>query len=418
MTLTVAEALALFKAGESLYIPGASAEPVALTRSLSKNKEQLPALHITHSFIPGINRSELASASNNIHETCFFPRNRELMQQGQVTFLPLSYFGVQRFLRSQSFDWACLQVAPPDADGNCSLGPSIEFLPSVLKRTKKILALINPQVPRATAGPTIPLQQLDVCVQSNAALNSYLPAAKDPVSDRIATQLLPLIAPGAVLQLGLGNVPSQLTEKLTALKNLRFHSGLLSDGFASLWRAGALDPHFQHTTCCALGSDDFYTQLPALENLRIAGVEYTHAPTTLAQYDRLTAINTGLEVDLWGQANLEMLDGRQISSVGGAADFARAAGNSSNGKSIIALPATAANGSRSRIKASLNAAQVVSLGRQDIDYVVTEHGSAELKGKAIADRAEALIQIAAPKFQDTLRAEWRTLLKKTIEVTL
>lgn len=409
---TLTEAMALFKGGESLYIPGSSAEPGELTRALSEQREDLPELRITHSFVPGVNTRALASTSNKVQETCFFPRKGELMAKGKVDFLPLSYFGAQRYLQDQSFDWACIQVSPPDADGNCCLAPSVEFLPTVLGRAKKTLALINNNVPRISSAPKVNMNQLDVHIESDEALSCYRPAVADPISDKIAERLLTLIEPGAVLQLGLGNVPSQLTDRLAGLDNLRFHSGLVSDGFIKLWKAGALDPDFKHTICCALGTENLYSQLSELDILKIAGVHFTHDPRTLAQYDRLTAINTALEVDLWGQANLEMLGGRQLSSVGGAADFSRAARNSANGKSIIALPATAAKGTVSRIKSMLSSGQVVSLARCDIDYVVTEYGVAKLKGKAISQRAEALIQIAAPQFQNKLESDWRALLNK------
>lgn len=122
-------------------------------------------------------------------------------------------------------------------------------------------------------------------------------------------------------------------------------------------------------------------------------------------------VNSALEVDLWGQANLEMLDNKQISSVGGAADFARAARNARNGKSIIALPTTAAKGKLSRIVPSFKPGQVTSLSRSEIDYVVTEFGIAELKGKSVAQRGQALIGVAAPEFRDQLQANWQALLK-------
>tara|TARA_B110000211_G_scaffold235027_1_gene308653 strand:+ start:8357 stop:9088 length:732 start_codon:yes stop_codon:yes gene_type:complete len=243
-------------------------------------------------------------------------------------------------------------------------------------------------MPHIKNGHKIHTDQLTLAAEHQSPLVTYDVAAIDETSAKIAIYVRSLIISGDVIQTGLGKVPDKLVSNLSDLHNLRFHSSMISDGFINLAEAGALDPDFMHTTCCALGSETFYEKLPNLPKLRITGVKETHAPSSLAQYENLIAINSALEVDLWGQANLEMLGKRQVSSIGGAPDFALAA---RNGKSIIVLPATAVKGKLSRIIPSLNTGQVTSLGRNDIDYVVTEFGIAKLKGKSVYKRGDALI---------------------------
>jgi 4-hydroxybutyrate CoA-transferase len=411
--MSMANFFSQLKVGQRLYIPGASAEPRAFVEALAQVSAELPPLNITNSFVPGVNPLALATEDNALTETVVFPRGNKLMHEGRVDFLPLSYFGAANYLQQQSFDWAVLQLSPPDQQGQCSLGASVEFLPSVLKGSQRLLGLINPNVPQVLGAPSLSIKELHQVEEIDSPLVTYNVGSIDRVSDQIAGHLSELIESGAVLQLGLGNVPTKLCAALGEFKQLRFHSGMLSDGFWHLAECGALDEGFAHTTCSALGSDAFYQQLPHLQQLTIRGVNQTHDPSNLSQHTNLISINSALEVDLWGQANLEMLGSRQISSVGGAADFARAARNAPQGKSVIALPSTAAKGKLSRIVPHFQPGQVTSLGRGDIDYVVTEHGVAELKGKSSLQRAQALIQIADPAFREQLSEAWHQQLSKS-----
>lgn len=405
------DVLALFSRGDKIFIPGSSAEPREMVEALSKTSNELPSLEITSTFLPGINTLSLAAPDNQINETTLFPRPAFADSKDRLRVLPMSYYSFQRYLASCKFNWSIVHLSPADEQGFCSLGVSTEFMPTVIKSSSKILGFINQQMPPIAGAPQLHLSELAEEIHVDSPLVTYDPGVSDDVSSAIADLLRSLIKPGSTLQTGLGKVPCQLLTSLTDLQDLRFHSGLLTDGFFELLDAGALDPEFQHITCSALGSQEFYNRLPTAPNLSIEGVDMTHAPATLSGCADFTAINSALEVDLFGQANLEMIGNRQVSSAGGAPDFARAAQQSINGMSVVALPATLRGGTQSRIVPRLDNGQVVSLTRGDIDYVVTEYGIASLSNQNIENRAQALISIAAPDHRDELTHRWNALHK-------
>jgi 4-hydroxybutyrate CoA-transferase len=225
----------------------------------------------------------------------------------------------------------------------------------------------------------------------------------------IAGHIAALIDDGCTLQMGVGKVPTALAERLRDRRRLRIHSGLVSDGFANLMESGALDADFVHTACVASGTGGFYRWLPEARGLRIAGCEITHGALTLAALQRFVAVNSALEVDLFGQCNLEHAQGRAVSGAGGAPDFARAARMCAGGLSIVALNASYRKGMASRIVPALSAGAVVSLSRVDVDLVVTEFGVADLRHASVHERALALIGIAAPDFRDDLERAWSKL---------
>jgi acyl-CoA hydrolase len=197
--------------------------------------------------------------------------------------------------------------------------------------------------------------------------------------------------------------------RLSERRGLVIRSGMVTEGYRRLAEAGALDPDADHITGLALGSVGFMAW--AAERLIFADATVTHGAASLARADRLHAINSALEIDLFGQANIEWRGGRLVSGLGGAPDFARAARRSAGGRAILALPATAAGGAISRIVARLEA-PTVSIPRDDTDLIVTEFGVADLRGASLDARAEALIAIAAPRHREALAKAWAALRKR------
>lgn len=397
--------------GQCIYLAGSSGSSQAVLDTLQFYPDLTRGVTLLTSLIPGINQLDLS----RLHPTAVvqgpFPI---LAPQGQVSAnravsqpLPLTYRGFIRHIREKAnIDLAVVQVSPPDAAGLCSLGPAAEFMPVVLQQAPKLLGVINPNLPRIDGAPSIALNRFDMVVEAPAALVPYQ-AGADATSTAVASRIAPLIDDGAVLQLGLGKVPEALAEQLVDRRNLRFHSGLLSDGFIRLWDAGAIRRDDPQVTCVAIGSAALYERLPDFSTLQIMGCEHTHDLTVLGATPKLTAINSALEVDLFGHCNLSVANGRKVSAAGGAPDFARGARLAQGGISIIALPATHAGGSR--IVPCLTQGPITSVHRMDIDFVVTEHGVARLSGLGLHQQAEALIAIAAPDHQAGLTAAWREM---------
>jgi len=393
--------LARLAAGERLFLPGSSAEPRPLVEALAAAAPDLPAIEITHNFLPGMNPVLLAAADNALREVAFFPRSGNTAPAA-IQLLPMTYYGACRHVAAQAFDWVVVHVAPPDDRGMCSLGVSAEFTPAALQGARHVVGVVNTAMPAIAGAPSVPLDQFDLTLEVDWPLVGYDPGPADETSNRIARNLTALIDDGAALQVGIGRVPAALLKRMTGARDLRLQGGRLNGGFRVLSEAGALSTTEMHLGCTALGDRDFYTWLAQHDDFALRGVEYTHDPGRLAGRANFIAINSALEVDLLGQANLETAGGRTVSGIGGAPDFARGARCSAGGKSVVALPATARGGEVSRIVAAFPANQPVSLGRQDIDYVVTEYGIATLVEKTPAQRAEALIEVAAPQFREAL----------------
>lgn len=404
----------LLTPGQSVYIPGGIAVPLTFLADLQSRPERSRDLRILTSIAPGIDTPlevERLHPSAIVSGLFMQPSLGNAQRQGRYRLLPMSYGGfVRHLLDTMDFDLTVLQVTPPDEKGYCSLGPSVEFLPLAVGKSQRLLALINPSLPRIPGAVSLPYERFDHLCEIDSPLPEYRTDIDEPTL-AIALHIASLIADGSTLQMGLGKVPTALADALRNHRGLRLFSGMLSDGLRDLAEAGALDLDFAHTGCVVAGSRDLYSWSSEFEPLRVLGCEVTHDASTLASLKRFTAVNSALEVDLFGQCNLEHAEGRAVSGAGGAPDFARAARLAPEGRSIIALNATYKRGSVSRIVPCLNSSSISSLSRIDVDQVVTEFGIADLRGASVHERAQALIGVAAPEFRPSLQTAWENIAR-------
>lgn len=403
---------ALREAGPRVFIPGSSGEPHGLAEALYAAGDALAGLELTTTFVPGINRLEVDRLDPSVVVSGLFmqPGLAQAQRQGRFRHLPMSYGAFQNEMETCApFDAAIVQLSPPDDDGRCSLGPAAEFTPAVAARARRIIGVINPRVPALKHAPGIARDALAACFETDGGLATYDPGPPDAAAQSIAEHVAALIPDGAALQMGLGKTPAALAARLKTRRGLRLHSGLFSDGALDLADAGALDPDWAHRTCVIAGTETVYQRAKACDLLHVVGCGQTHAPSVLAGLEGLIAVNSALEVDLFGQCNLEIAGGRAVSGPGGAPDFARAARMSRGGLSIIALPA--GNAERSRIAPVLSGG-MASLARTEIDIVVTEHGVADLRGRSVHERAERLIAVAHPSVRRDLADHWRSVAAK------
>lgn len=395
--------------GEWVYVPGSSGAPLTFMAELLRDPAFTRDARFLTSYVPGINALNLDGLHPTAQVTGLFmqPGLALAQREGRFRPLPMSYAGFVRHITDNvDVDLAVIQLSPPDSHGLCSLGPAVEFMPTVLRKSRRRLGLINQQTPRVQGSVTVPFNTLDYICEVDTPLPVYdVPA--DAGTEAIARYIAPLIEDGAVLQTGLGKVPTALMRLLRDRRGLKLHSGMLSDGLLELAAAGALDMDHAHTTCVLVGSRAFYERSRDFTPLRVVGCDVTHDAARLAAMERFVAVNSALEVDLFGQCNLELTRGAAVSGVGGAPDFARAGRLSRGGHSIIALHATHKRGSR--IVPSLGNEALASLSRVDVDFVVTEHGVARLAGASVHERAQALIEIAAPQYRGELRDAWRAI---------
>jgi acyl-CoA hydrolase len=390
----------LLKAGETVYMPGCSGESPLLREALMAQPQAAAGVTFTGMYIPGVNRFDWASLTPTTRIAGYFyvPDQRASFLAGRVDLHPLSYVESYRHLETQArIDTAILHLSPPDAHGHCSLGLAADFTPAVWTKARRRIAHINPNLPR-TQSPTISYHSVDYVIDAPGDLLEYRTPPVTPDIARIAQSIAGLIENGATLQLGLGNIPKAVVSALADKEGLAIHSGMITDPVAQLGAARV-------TTGVALGTRELYAWVAKAENLRFAPVGFTHATSTLGQIERFTAINSIIEIDLFGQANAEMMGGQLASSPGGLVDFLRGARIAPGGQAIVALKSTAQGGAASRIVPRLGQA-LVGIARADIDVVVTEQGLARLGGLSVEGRAHALIAIADPAHQPMLQDAW------------
>lgn len=396
--------------GDRVFIGGSSGEPTALLNAWNEDADRTRDLSILATAVPGLNRLDLARWHPTARVAGFMMQTalRAEHRAGRFRHLPMSYSAAQSWLENALFDVCVVQVSTPNAAGQFSLGPAVEFFPTLIPRAKKVVALVNAQTPFIPGAPSFPRETFSAMAEVDTPLPVYDPGAADPVSASISKAISTFIADGAALQVGIGKVPAGLLATIGDRRSLRLVTGMYGDGVEKLLAVGALDRSFDHRACLVIGTTALYNTFRDLPVLRLKGCDVTHNLAVLSQTQGFIAVNSALEVDLFGQCNLEIADGKAVSSVGGAPDFARAAKVAPGGLSIIGLQATAGGGKVSRIVPRLGGPGLVSLARHEVDVVVTEFGVADLRGKSVHERADALMAVAAPAFQGDLAAAWKT----------
>ena len=396
------------------YIAGCSGEPLDVAAAFRTTPELAASLTFLGIWIPGVNATDWASLHPDAGAESIFitPALRPSFEAGDTQFLPLSYSQSTRWLSETPIDGGVVMVSPPDEAGMVSLGVSADFSTLPIARTEiPLMAVINPNLRVPKKGPRIPLDRFELTAETDHQLvqvpEADLPGTFAKIGDHIAS----LCEPGDTLQFGLGNVQQAVLKALTSHKDLRIHAGMVSNPLIELLDSGALQSDYGAvTTGVAIGTDTLYARAVEDDRILFAPVTYTHAITTLAEIPNFKAINSCIEIDLFGQANAEFINGRQISGTGGLVDFLRGAKESDGGRAILALASTARKGTLSRIVPRLPQ-NATSIARADVDTVVTEHGIADLRHKSIDARAQSIISIADPKFQDQLAADWHTIRK-------
>lgn len=383
----------------TVLVGGCSAASALLADAVAAAGEAIGDLTFTGIVIPGLNRATWLPHPRCRFDTFFM--TPELKAAGdRVRFLPLPYTDILARWRREPPDAALFGVSPPDGDGMCSFGPTVDFLAELWPLIPRRIAHVNALLPR-TGGPTgIPLAAIDAVVEAPEPPPTSAEVGADPVTTTIARHVAALIADGSTLQTGVGKLPGAILAALRGHRGLKVHSGLIGDAVLDLVEAGAIERDEDVVTGVAIGSARLYAALPG-RGFQFRPVSHTHGPAVLAAVPKLVTINSALSVDLFGQAYAEVGPGGWLSGTGGATDFARGA-RAGGGLRIVALPATAKGASRIGAGAG-----PVTLGRTDTDVVVTEHGAADLRHLDHHARAAALVAIAAPAHRDALARAWR-----------
>jgi len=299
-------------------------------------------------------------------------------------------------------------ASPMDAHGYFSLSLGADYTMASLAKARAVVLEVNPNVPFAYGNCHVHISQVTALIESDdPVLEVGLPKI-GPVQEAIGKHVADLIEDGATLQIGYGGIPDAVVMQLTHKHDLGVHTEMIGDGILTLIESGAVTNRRKNynpgkiMATFALGSNKLYRFMDRNPMLEMHPVDVTNDPVLAGQNDNLVTINATMQVDMVGQCGSESLGPMPYSGTGGQADFVRAANRSRNGKSFIVLPSTAKDDTISRIVPTLTAGTHISTSKNDVNYVVTEYGVAQLRGKSAKQRAQALIAIAHPKFRDEL----------------
>ncbi|MBQ8590831.1 MAG: acetyl-CoA hydrolase/transferase family protein [Firmicutes bacterium] len=418
---TAEEAVKRIKSGDKVVFTHAGSEPLYLVDAMVKNAESYSNVTISNLVTLGKGEYSLPQYKDHFKINSWFvsPCVRQAIADGYGDFTPVFFHEVPNYIRRGIFEIdVCLaMVSSPDEHGYCSLGVASDYSTEAIRSAKLVIAQVNDQVPVVYGNTFVHVDDLDVIVEHSAPV----PEMKIPVITEtelaIGRNCALLVEDGSTLQLGIGAIPDAVLASLTHKKDLGIHSEMISDGVVDLIEAGvinnsrkALNPGKSIVTFL-MGTKRLYDFANRNPGVELRTVDYVNHPMIIAKNNDMVCINSALAVDFMGQIVSDSIGTKQFSGVGGQVDFMRGAAMTldGKGKGIIAMPSVAKkkDGSMiSKITPFIDHGAAVTTSRQDADYVVTEYGIAELKGRTLKQRARNLINIAHPQFRDELASEF------------
>lgn len=399
----------LIAPGMRVFVPGMSGESIALFEELRRNSEVADGVTFVGVHFPGINQTDYLSLHPNARQRAYFltPTLRAGLATGRVDLMPLDYPGIVRDLEDgPGVDMAIAQVSPPDAHGKCSLGASYDFVPSIWRGARLRVVHINPRVPRTRGSFSVRTEDCHLAFEEESILPTLSTGLPDDVSQLVAIRVAGLVEDGDTLQIGVGRIQSAVLAALGGHRRLKIYSGMVTTPILPLIDTGTIDGERAVTAGVALGDETFYKRIGTDPTFYFRPARETHDVLRLARIKRFCAVNSAIEIDLFGQVNADCINGKLVAGVGGLPAFAAGSRLSAGGRLIIALPATGDGGRISRIVPSLGRASLVALPRHAADIVATEYGVANLRARSLHERARALIDIAAPQFRTFLGDAW------------
>jgi acyl-CoA hydrolase len=396
--------------GMRVLMPPGCGEPVALVSEICRQSGRLAGLTLMGGLHLGdypFMRPEHPLRFATWHMS---PRLHDARGQGRVAFVPSRYFDlVTQFGRGGPWAPDCVLVhaAPPDRGGYLSLGVSTSVALPAAREAPLVIAQVNPNMPRTMGNAFLHRSQIDLWVEVDEPLVPYPPTRVGEVERAIGRRVAALVPDGGTVQVGIGAIPQAVLEALVHHRDLAVHSLIVDPVVALVERGvvtGARKPFHRGRMDIAeaMGTPRLFAFLHDNAAVHMDSSDFVHDPELVARLDGFAAINSALEVDLTGQVNAESLGSRQVAGIGGQFDFALGASRSRGGVSVIALPSTGREGTVSRIVPRLAAGSAVTTPRFAADAVVTEHGTARLRGRSERERAAALIAVAHPDFQGEL----------------
>ena len=408
------EALSVVKSGHRVYLHEVAMTPHILVDALCQRARSLEGVETVSLHTEGPAPWVSPEMAGHIrHNALFAGRNvRAAINDGRADYTPVFLSEIPEMVRDGRLpiDVALLQVSPPDHHGFCRLGMSIACARVAAESARFVIGQVNPRVPRTMGNSAIHVSRFHALVEADTSLPVIDPIPVGDIESQIGEHVAALVADRATLQMGIGAIPDAVLARLGDRHDLGVHTEMFTDGLVALADAGVITNRFKSTwrgrivTSFALGSQRLYDFVDGNPFVEFHTSDIVNDTREIRKNERMTAINSALQIDLTGQVVADSIGERIYSGIGGQMDFIHGANLAPDGKAIIALPSTARNGTISRIAATLDAGSGVVTTRGHVQYVATEYGVVNLEGQPLRKRAELLIGIAHPDFRSSLRA--------------
>lgn len=410
--MTAADAVRLVRNGDTIIVPTGVGEPPTLLTALSEQRRDFSGVKISQILAMRKYAYIDPQTVDHVRHAAFFfgGATRAGGQEGWIDFIP-NYFSEipHQIERGQiAADVVFSMASPMDAHGFFSLSLGADYTMAAVAKARCVVLEVNPNVPFAFGNCHVHISQVTALVEDDQPVMEVGLPKIGPVQEAIGKYVADMIDDGSTLQIGYGGIPDAVVMQLTHKHDLGIHTEMIGDGILTLVESGAITNRRKNylpgktIATFALGSQKLYRFMDRNPGLEIHPVSFTNDPYLAGQNDNLVAINATLQIDFQGQCGSESLGHLPYSGTGGQADFVRAANRSRGGKAFIVVPSTAKNDTISRIVPTLTPGTHVTTSKNDINYVVTEYGVAQLRGKSMKQRTLELIGIAHPNFRSEL----------------
>jgi acyl-CoA hydrolase len=408
--MTAEDAVKLIKSGDRVLIQGGSATPQALIHAMVARAPELKGVEICHLHTEGACGYTAPELRESFHTSAFFlGGNVRKMVGDTVDYIPIFLSDIPSLFRQgyMNLDVVMVNVSPPDNHGFCSLGVSVDIVIAGIEQGKKVIAQINPRMPRTFGDAQVHLRNFTACVEVVEEIYEMKFVSPSEEEKSIGKNIAGIIDDGATLQMGIGGIPNAVLTFLHNHKNLGVHTEMFSEGLVDLVEKGIVNgsqkktnPH-KIVSGFAMGTRRLYDFMDNNPEIEMRDIAYVNDTAIIRQNPKATAINSAIEVDLTGQVCADSIGPRMYSGVGGQMDFMRGSALSPGGKPIIAITSTTGRGV-SKIVPMLKQGAGVVTTRAHARYVATEFGIAELFGRNLKQRAQALRDIAHPDSREEL----------------
>lgn len=419
--VTASEAVKVVKSGDRVYLQAAAAAPTILANALTERASELRDVEICHLHIEGEARYANPELSDSFHVNSFFigANVRHTLATGNGSYTPVFLSELPHLFRKNvlPLDVAFIHVSPPDKHGYCSLGVSVEATVAAIENAKIVVAQVNPRMPRTFGDGILHVSEVDYLVEVDVTIYSHEVVPFSAEEEKIGAFIASLIEDRSTLQMGIGSIPNAALSKLNNHKDLGLHTEMFSDGVIDLIENDVINCNYKGTlrgrvlATFLIGSQRLYDYVNDNPFIEMKESSMVNDTARIRKNPRMIAINSAIEVDVTGQVCADSIGPHMYSGVGGQMDFIRGASLSSGGKAIIALPSTTKRG-ESRIVPFLKQGAGVVTTRSHTHYVITENGIADLYGKTLKQRMQALVRIAHPNHQENIERSYFEMLNK------